>query len=197
MRDYFQMLIFIAYIYEYIIIMCQLSKVNGIAVNLYSLDGCSCSDLSALDLFYNSLIQFDSEFTEALVEKYNEMAARFPTTQVATFTETVLAADVADRTSTTGSVSVGVGNGIQNANNLGSAGDEPSGASGGAPSVSLIDASTAYTSGRMKPLTAEQAMQVKRALTGRQLHFDDRMRGNKESANKGLLLLIKYILLLV
>ena len=151
-------------------------------------------------LFYNSLIQFDPEFTEAVVEKYNEMAARFPTTQVATSAETVLAAYVADRTSATGSVSVGVGTGIQNANNLGSAGEEPSSGSGGAPSVSLVGASRVYSyaSGSMKPLTAEQAMQVKQALIGRhQLHFDNKMRDNKEPANKGVLLFIKNSLFVI
>ena len=127
-------------------------------------------------------MQFVPQFPEAVVEKYNELAAqRVGTAQAA---ETKMAADVADRTSATGSVSVavGTGTGIQNANNLGSAsaGEEWTGGSGCGEGVPA-----AFGNARMKPLTAEQAMQVKRALIGRRLHFYDRMRGHKEPSSGG------------
>ena len=129
-----------------------------------------------------------------MVEKYNELAARIATTQAAAASaETLSAADIAERTSATGSasVAVGIGSGIQNANNLGSAAEE---LTGGGPSVSLGGGSTAFGNTRMKPLTAEQAIQVKRALIGRRLHFYDRMRGHKEpSSGGGGLKLVKSI----
>ena len=139
-------------------------------------------------------MQFDRSFPEAVVEKYNEVAVCIATAQAAaTSAETVSGADIEERTSATGSASVAVSTGtvIQNANNLGSAAEE---LTGGGPPVLLGGASTAFGNMRMKLLTAEQAMQVKRALIGRRLHFYDRMRGHKEpSSGGGGLKLVKSI----
>lgn len=100
--------------------------------------------------------------------------------------------DVADRSSGSGSVSVGVGTGSQNANNSGS--EDPSAGVGSAGGVGGITGSFAgsgvplesasFGGARMKPLTGEQAAQVKRALIGRRLHFYDRLRGGHKEKDK-------------
>lgn len=102
------------------------------------------------------------------MEKYNETAVRLAAAATGETDSSAVGTDSSNCNVSSSVVSVGVGTGLHESfNHLKSLGKDQIGCIRKGP----------FGSGNMKPLTSEQAAKVKCALTGRRVHFYDRMHG--------------------